>query len=575
MQQSAASKPTDRSDFVARPLGERHLLASGILAASLGLLTFGVLIVTGEDMGWTWDEAYYFMSSELQIAWFKAVYNALRAGNLDVVLSQKVIDEYWLWNLYHNPHPPLYRMLSGLGWFAFQDTLGDMRAYRLATAMQAAVLISLLFIVIRRRFGILAGLYGSLPLLLCPLFFGHANLAATEIPLAMFWLLACWAFWQGRDHAWGSLLAGIFWGAALAVKFTAVLIPVPLLLWSMLYKDKRAVRSLACAAVLGPLIAIALNPGWWYQPLDKIVHFLSISLSRKETIPITTFFLGKIYHFSPPWYYCPVMLMITTPVTFLSSMLLGLICFCKQRLRTKYDTLFLLNVPWICGVVMLPNAPVHDGIRQFFAVLPFLAYAASAGFWLLGEWLKAVPLPGAAKKMLLPAFLAGLVLLSAYQLRGYHPYELSYYNELIGGLRGAAARGMEVTYWYDVAGRPLLEAMRAHIPKGSRVSSWPNVGYFTFLQERGLLSSDYVFIKPDMRLTVKRRGMAIEFSEKPDYLVLLSRRGYFNMLYRAISTACTPVYRLAFHDVPLIAIYRWQDVIEQLSGCDLQPLLSP
>ena len=32
---------------------------------------------------------------------------------------------------------------------------------------------------------------------------------------------------------------------------------------------------------------------------------------------------------------------------------------------------------------------------------------------------------------------------------GVHPYELSYYNELIGGPRGAWARGFELTYWYD------------------------------------------------------------------------------------------------------------------------------
>ena len=30
-----------------------------------------------------------------------------------------------------------------------------------------------------------------------------------------------------------------------------------------------------------------------------------------------------------------------------------------------------------------------------------------------------------------------------------HPYELSYYNELIGGPRGAWERGFELSYWYD------------------------------------------------------------------------------------------------------------------------------
>ena len=34
----------------------------------------------------------------------------------------------------------------------------------------------------------------------------------------------------------------------------------------------------------------------------------------------------------------------------------------------------------------------------------------------------------------------------------YYPYCLSYYSEVIGGLRGAARLGMEVTYWGDAYG---------------------------------------------------------------------------------------------------------------------------
>ena len=38
---------------------------------------------------------------------------------------------------------------------------------------------------------------------------------------------------------------------------------------------------------------------------------------------------------------------------------------------------------------------------------------------------------------------------AAFSLVRIHPYELSYYNELIGGPRQAWRQGFELTYWYD------------------------------------------------------------------------------------------------------------------------------
>ena len=43
----------------------------------------------------------------------------------------------------------------------------------------------------------------------------------------------------------------------------------------------------------------------------------------------------------------------------------------------------------------------------------------------------------------------GAGLRGAMRLCGFIPYELSYYNELVGGPRGAWERGFELTYWYD------------------------------------------------------------------------------------------------------------------------------
>ena len=49
-------------------------------------------------------------------------------------------------------------------------------------------------------------------------------------------------------------------------------------------------------------------------------------------------------------------------------------------------------------------------------------------------------------------------------LIGVHPYELSYYNELIGGPRGAWERGFELSYWYDAFNGPVMRELNARLP---------------------------------------------------------------------------------------------------------------
>ena len=50
-----------------------------------------------------------------------------------------------------------------------------------------------------------------------------------------------------------------------------------------------------------------------------------------------------------------------------------------------------------------------------------------------------------------------------------HPYELSYYNELIGGPRGAWARGFELTYWYDAFNPSVIRELNARLPHGVEI----------------------------------------------------------------------------------------------------------
>jgi hypothetical protein len=110
----------------------------------------------------------------------------------------------------------------------------------------------------------------------------------------------------------------------------------------------------------------------------------------------------------------------------------------------------------------LPWAPPHDGVRLFLPAFAFLAGLAGVG---------AAALIGLAERRAVAGVwsrwvaIGGVLLVyaaSATSLFWYRPQWLSYYNLLIGGLPGAAAQGMEPTYYWDGLDRSVLDWLDQH-----------------------------------------------------------------------------------------------------------------
>ena len=93
---------------------------------------------------------------------------------------------------------------------------------------------------------------------------------------------------------------------------------------------------------------------------------------------------------------------------------------------------------------------------------------------------------GLAVLLLLPGLL-GIIRL--------HPFELSYYNELVGGTAGARRLGMETNYYASTYGHFLPELN--NLPAGSKLwvmpNSWDVMYYY---QRNGLLRGDLVLLRP-------------------------------------------------------------------------------
>ncbi len=544
------------------PHPEHPRLRMYALAAALFLAAVLLLAATTDEIGWTCDEVYYFLSAEHITEWFEGLVGARKTPGLSFVLSREIVDEYWLWDIEHNPHPPLYKIFSAVTLAFFRDHLGSFAAFRLSSQIQCGVLLAALFISVAVSRGIAAGLCAAACLVLMPRLFGHAHFGTTEMPLMTLWFLCVCAFWRGRAQPLFSVLLALLWGMALATKFTAVLIIAPLALWAVIYRDRSSLRNFILMLLVAPLVAIALNPGWWYDPVAKISAYVTTSLTRNEHIPIPTLYFGQALPYRPHWSYAPVMTALTVPISTLLLFLIGtghLACKTDQR---PYDLLMFITIPVLLLIVMLPGAPVHDGVRQFIYILPFIAYCAGTGFSVLAGILGRVISGQGLRRCVTAGLLLIAVAYPAFETGRSHPFELSYYNRLIGGLSGAYQRGMEVTYWYEALTDDMLAAINRTVPSGARVSSFPVAAhYFEFLQQHAKIRSDISFINPDIEATVTRSGQQVVFSQqRPDYLVLVFRFGMFNDFYRRIFRQNTPVFIVQHDGVPLAALYRWEDI---------------
>ena len=210
------------------------------------------------------------------------------------------------------------------------------------------------------------------------------------------------------------------------------------------------------------------NPAWWRETLPRLAHYYTLNVDREHSLPdIQIIYFGQIYEFSLPWHNAWVLMGITVPVAILGAGVIGLFWAIGQIRRDRLPFYFLIHFLTLPVIRMFPT-PAHDGVRLFLPTFFFPGGVRGLGNDLAGRC------PGASgfasrrgtAARSWPAVVLGS---AAFSLVRIHPYELSYYNELIGGPRGAWDRGFELTYWYDAFTDQVIDDLNRQLPPQAEV----------------------------------------------------------------------------------------------------------
>lgn len=335
-------------------------------------------------------------------------------------------------------HPPLGRLLIGLthettAWLipGAEMAVCNVAAARLGSCLAFALTAALLCAFALRRYGTHAAFAATALFIGSPQLIGHARLAALETTVNLTWTIAvipllAWWTQQKPPTSRQATLSGICFALLLLTKVQAILLPPVLVIWTLLKFRRHGLLPLLLWGTTAGLLFFAAWPWLWQDTPQRILQYLGRTTDR---ITLYCWYLGQRWvDREVPWHYPFVILTCTLP----AGIAAGLALKARHGKPAADECLLLAISLFPLLVFALPKVPVYDGNRLFLICFPGLTLLAAAGWQKLaaGKIAKAamicLPLPWTMQ-----------------------PFAMDQYGILCGGNHGAAALGLETSYWAD------------------------------------------------------------------------------------------------------------------------------
>lgn len=472
------------------------------VGALLGLAAFAGVLVTRADYGLAIDEATYLWVAREERLWFAE----LPERGLAASLSPEGIARRWHFleppfSRPEAPHSnfnlPLAQHLLTPGYLLAGGWLGERDASRLGSGFLFGLAIAAAYAMLAKHHGPLAGLFAAAFLAISPRIFAHAHLAATETPMSALWTMTLFSFADfgsgDRRPSWRRAAgAAILAGLAMSVKLTAWTMWPAIAAWLLLARPRGGIRLLLACVLLPLLVVLALTPNLWHDPIHGLWSYLETA--RENPWKIAGYYSGAGYDRAPPLESGVVLFALTTPITILVLSPLAT----ALRPADRIVSLFALSLVSLLLVRTLGWMPTHDVERQFLPCHYFACVLSGIGASILcGGALRRGPGGPTVRAALSVIVGAAILVEPAADFWKYRAFGLSYYNRAIGGLRGAASAGMEVSYWYEAATDSVWREMLAKLPPGSRLFLRPDHPGLAFLEAWGVWRPDLRSVGPN------------------------------------------------------------------------------
>src|ERR1043165_3826397 len=306
-------------------------------------------------------------------------------------------------------------------------------------------------------------------------------------------------------------------------------------------------RFALLAAVIGYGVSLLF---WPYGLVSPISHPLE-ALNVAEKFPVQIKILFEGAHISStevPWNYIPKWLSISTPLFGLLGMLLsfGLYTFMKKEKKLLLWAFLYFTILFPLGYVIYKKSVLYDTMRHFFFVYPSIIILSGLAFSYLINMLQK------NMKYAALALLLVLVALPARFMFANHPNEYVYFNELVGGIKGAF--GNYETDYYMNSVKQCADWMHEHEnlkrTDGRRTSIFSNAvapTYFYFV-------NDSATVAPPGYCSYRQRG-----EKNADYEILYCRFVDRDLLLHGCFPPEQAVHTVYADGIPLSCVIKRDD----------------
>lgn len=367
----------------------------------------------------------------------------------------------------------------------YEPSWGEYGTRHLLNALYGFIAMLFAALIARELLSWRTGLIAFWAIFLTPTFFAHSMNNPTDIPLATGFAIGTFGilkilkqlpkvkfnaiiiFAIGLGVAIGSRIVGVLLVAYLGLfmGITWLVVTRKTSFSSGLKLILPYLKVIGLAFIIGYIIGLSLWPYGRFRPIDGPLEALTRSSNNAFYAYNLELWEGvKTYMIYMPWYYVVKFMGMTLPLYALMGIVLfigSVFIYAKRKpVIPVLVVLFTFLFPLVYAEIK--NITYYNGWRHYLFIYPSLVALLALGYDTIFTYVK-----GKIVSYILVVLLLGLAAKTMLWSIKNHPNQTVYYNELVGGTKGAFGN-YEMDYYANSA-RQAAEWIANNEPKGKKL----------------------------------------------------------------------------------------------------------
>ncbi|NIM96405.1 MAG: hypothetical protein GTO18_22120 [Anaerolineales bacterium] len=284
--------------------------------------------------------------------------------------------------------------------------------------------------------------------------------------IALLLILTLRAIYKGPAYksTWYLLAAGILLGLCTSIRIQGLFSGVLVSFLILVKWRRKGILPLVFYWCVAFVVTYLAWPFLWDAPLRRFTEILQLMSSFGWGGSVL--FRGEVYHsFQRPWYHIPYLILIQISLPALLLGLIGVVEFLRNSRRPLLDQVdrLLILLWFILPLVytILPGMDFYDNFRQMLFIVPPIFVFGSIGLEAVFRLV--------TRSIWRIVIICILLLQGILGIINLHPYEYTYYNELVGGT-GNVYQQFELDYWCT-SSREAVEYLNGIAPQNVTVGT--------------------------------------------------------------------------------------------------------